>query len=59
MCLPPFDKDTKNFFIEMEQINNQLKFKELSMGMSNDYLLALKNGSNLVRIGSKIFGKRT
>ena len=31
----------------------------LSMGMSNDYLLAIKNGSNLVRIGSKIFGKRT
>ena len=31
----------------------------LSMGMSNDYLLAVKNGSNLVRIGSKIFGKRT
>ena len=31
----------------------------LSMGMSNDYLLAIKNGANLVRIGSKIFGKRT
>ena len=36
-----------------------LSMDTLSMGMSNDYLLAIKNGSNLVRIGSKIFGKRT
>ena len=35
-----------------------LSMDTLSMGMSNDYLLAIKNGSNLVRIGSKIFGKR-
>ena len=35
-----------------------LSMDTLSMGMSNDYLLAIKNGSNLVRIGSKIFGRR-
>ncbi|MBR2376994.1 MAG: YggS family pyridoxal phosphate-dependent enzyme [Clostridia bacterium] len=33
-------------------------FKYLSMGMSNDYKLAIKNGSNMIRVGSKIFGKR-
>ena len=34
------------------------KFKILSIGMSDDYNIALKNGSNMIRIGSKIFGKR-
>ena len=34
------------------------KFKVLSIGMSDDYNIALKNGSNMIRIGSKIFGKR-
>ena len=35
-----------------------LPFKYLSMGMSNDYLIAIKNGSNMIRLGSQIFGKR-
>ena len=35
-----------------------LPFKYLSMGMSNDYLIAIKNGSNMIRLGSEIFGKR-
>ena len=34
------------------------KFKVLSIGMSDDYNIALKNGSNMIRVGSKIFGKR-
>ena len=47
----------------MREIYEKLKIKynsidTLSMGMSNDYLLAIQNGSNLVRIGTKIFGKR-
>ncbi len=33
-------------------------FKYLSMGMSNDYKIAIQNGSNMIRVGSKIFGKR-
>ena len=33
-------------------------FKVLSIGMSDDYNIALKNGSNMIRVGSKIFGKR-
>jgi uncharacterized pyridoxal phosphate-containing UPF0001 family protein len=43
----------------MEQINNQLKFKELSMGMSNDYLSAIEHSASYLRIGSKIFGERS
>ena len=59
MCLPPYNKDTKNFFLEMEQINKKLKFKELSMGMSHDYLSAIEHSSSYLRIGSKIFGERS
>ena len=59
MCLPPYNKDTKNFFLEMKQINNKLKFKELSMGMSHDYLSAIEHSASYLRIGSKIFGERS
>ena len=59
MCLPPYNKDTKKFFFEMEQINTKLKFKELSMGMSNDYLSAIEYSASYLRIGSKIFGERS
>ena len=43
------------FYDELKLLYN---FKYLSVGMSNDYLLAIKHGSNMVRIGTKIFGKR-
>ena len=43
----------------MNKINQELKFKELSMGMSGDYLVAIKNNATYVRVGSKIFGNRT
>ena len=36
----------------------KLNFKELSMGMSGDYMEAIKNNATFVRIGSKIFGNR-
>jgi len=42
----------------MKELNNSLGLKELSMGMSSDYLYAIEFGSNFVRIGSKIFGNR-
>ena len=53
-----------NEYKQLKMIYENLKSKystidTLSMGMSNDYLLAIENGANLVRIGSKIFGKRT
>ena len=58
MCIPPNDEKTEKYFSEMLEIKKRLRFKELSMGMSNDYLLAIKYGSTYLRIGSKIFGVR-
>ena len=57
------DKILMNEYKQLKMLYEDLKFKHstidtLSIGMSNDYLLAIKNGSNLVRIGSKIFGSR-
>ena len=58
MCIPPNDKNTENYFAEMSKINKELNFQNLSMGMSGDYLDAVKNNTTYVRIGSKIFGDR-
>lgn len=58
MCIPPNDQNSEIFFSEMSKINEKLNFKELSMGMSGDYLAATKNNATYVRIGSKIFGIR-
>ena len=58
MCIPPSDKDSSYYFNEMKIITNTFKMKELSMGMSGDYLKALTCGSTFLRIGSKIFGER-
>ena len=58
MCIPPNDENTGNYFHEMNKINKELNFKDLSMGMSGDYLDAIKNDATYVRIGSKIFGNR-
>ena len=58
MCLPPEKEAAKPFFKKMRELNNLLGLKELSMGMSSDYLDAIEYGSTYVRIGSKIFGKR-
>tara|TARA_Y100000385_G_scaffold39285_1_gene36524 strand:+ start:4455 stop:5105 length:651 start_codon:yes stop_codon:yes gene_type:complete len=49
-------KEMKNLFLKMKSINSS--FKILSIGMSDDYLIAINNGSNMIRVGSKIFGKR-
>ena len=59
MCIPPANIDPENYFIEMNKLNKTLGFSELSMGMSSDFLKAIKNSSTYVRIGSSIFGKRT
>ena len=58
MCLPPFDKNSQPFFLEMKRISKTLNLNELSMGMSNDYMEAVSSGATFVRIGSKIFGER-
>ena len=58
MCIPPIDGNTEKYFLEMNKINQELNFKELSMGMSGDYLEAIKNNATYIRVGSKIFGSR-
>ena len=56
MCIPPANKDPVIFFKNMLKLKKTLNEKlKLSMGMSNDYEKAIEFGSNLVRIGSKIF----
>ncbi len=59
MCIPPVNIDPSNYFSEMNIINKSFKFSELSMGMSSDYLDAVKNNSTYLRIGSSIFGQRS
>ena len=58
MCLPPDDDQSDNYFSKMQSINESLNLKEISMGMSNNYLNAIKFKSTFVRIGTKIFGER-
>jgi len=58
MCIPPADIDPTVYFKEMKELTNNLNFKELSMGMSSDYLKAAENSSTYLRIGSSIFGNR-
>ena len=59
MCIPPLEKPSNIFFKEMSILNTNLNFNELSMGMSSDYLDAIKNSATYVRIGSNIFGQRS
>ena len=58
MCIPPINVDPKPLFDEMNDLKNQLSLRELSMGMSADYITATKSFSTYLRIGSKIFGMR-
>ena len=61
MCIPNIESERKIVFSEMQKLNDNLKNKyknysgELSMGMSDDYEIALDYGATIVRIGSKIF----
>jgi hypothetical protein len=58
MCLPPIDQNPEKYFKELKQLASENNLKELSMGMSNDYISAIKNGSTFVRIGSGIFSEK-
>ena len=58
MCIPPVDKDSNQYFKEMNLLNHSLGLKELSMGMSSDFLKASIHSATFLRIGSAIFGKR-
>ena len=59
MCIPPIDGDVKLYFSKVQKLNLFLGLKELSMGMSSDYLEAINYGSTYIRVGSKIFGQRS
>jgi len=58
MCIPPESEDPKNYFKKLKLLNDKLGLKELSMGMSADYLEAIENKSTYIRVGSNIFGSR-
>ena len=58
MCIPPFNEDSTKFFSQMSELNEIINLKELSMGMSSDYLKAIEHKSTYLRIGSNIFGQR-
>ena len=58
MCIPPASEDPQVYFQKLKALNDKLGLKELSMGMSSDYMVAIKNHATFVRVGSKIFGER-
>ena len=58
MSIPPNDNNTETYFKSLSELNYSLGLKELSIGMSADYLKALKYKSTFLRIGTSIFGKR-
>ncbi len=59
MCIPPVDIDPEVYFKELSQLNKDLGFSDLSMGMSSDFLIAARYYSTFVRVGSSIFGQRS
>jgi len=58
MCIPPININPEGYFKEMNKLSKSLGFSELSMGMSSDFLIAAKNHSTYIRVGSSIFGPR-
>ena len=58
MCIPPVSSEPTEHFLTLKDLASKCNLVELSMGMSNDYIKAIKNGSTYVRIGSAIFGER-
>jgi len=57
MCIPPVDGDSNQYFKNLADLAKANNLKELSMGMSNDYECAIKNGATFIRVGSKIFSE--
>ena len=58
MAIPPYNQSPEKYFNEISTLNSNLGLKHLSLGMSNDYTLAIKYKSTFVRIGSAILGQR-
>ena len=59
MCIPPANINPEVYFDEIKNLNKDLGFEELSMGMSSDFLIAAKHESTFIRVGSSIFGQRS
>ena len=59
MAIPPNDENTEKYFQSLSELNQSLGLKEMSLGMSSDYMTALKYKSTYLRIGSSIFGERS
>jgi pyridoxal phosphate enzyme (YggS family) len=57
MCIPPLEINPSKYFIKLADLAKENNLNELSMGMSNDYEYAIKNGATFVRVGSKIFNE--
>ena len=57
MCIPPLEIDPSKYFMKLADLAKENNLNELSMGMSNDYEYAIKNGATFVRVGSKIFSE--
>ncbi len=59
MVIPPIDQKADKYFKSLNELNKSLALENISMGMSADYVDAIKNGSTFVRLGSSIFGSRS
>ena len=59
MAIPPNDENTEKYFKSLSELNSSLGLKELSMGMSSDYMKAINYKATYLRIGSAIFGERS
>ena len=59
MCIPPVNDSPESYFLKLKELNEHNNLKDLSMGMSNDFKMAIQSGSTYVRIGTSIFGERS
>jgi pyridoxal phosphate enzyme (YggS family) len=59
MCIPPVNVPPDSYFLKLKQLNEDSHLKDLSMGMSEDFEIAIKLGSTYVRVGTSIFGQRS
>ena len=59
MSIPPLDDDPEKHFLNLAGLAKNFNLPSLSMGMSDDYEVALKCGATHIRIGTKIFGERS
>jgi hypothetical protein len=57
MCIPPLNQNPVKYFTDLKEISEKYNLADLSMGMSSDYIQAIKCGSTFVRIGSAIFNE--